>query len=363
MSRSIWVPRMLTEAQQLHQFDATMEALGELEMAMLRIIAHQLAEYAESPENGSYGLTEGLSAALRYHRDKIAQQAHDDMAEGFRRNAETDLRDAHATAEAAEWARTEAGRIAQRAMADTRMTVEQMLTRMQQAARHGYYDAAREAARVAPRTGYREALRMAVENLGRNGITEYSYRRRNGQVVKVPVDVAVRRELGRSGKARQTAQSLDIADRTGVDLVDVSFCADARQSHAVWQGQRYQLRGSDKYPNFYAACLVGDLVEGYGGYNCHHTLRLVHDEQDPFGFRDPLEGTGYTNEQVRDLTTKQRQLENAIRKAKRASETLQAAGMDARDAKKAVRLYQAQMRELISAHPRVLHRDRWREQI
>lgn len=356
---------MLTEDEQRHQFDPTMAALAALELAMLGVIAHELLSHPDDPEAGAFGLAAGLAKALSDHRSSVMDNAHNDMAWGFHRNAERDIQDSHAEGAVADWARTEAGRIAAEAEEYTQLTLDQLLERMREAARQSYYETAREAARQAPRCGYPEAMKRAISALAREGITEYTYTRADGTVVHVPVDVAVRRELVRSGKSRQDKQQLDLAKRTGVNLVDVSFCGDARESHAVWQGKRYQLNGSGKYPNFYDACHVGDMVEGFGGYNCHHTLKLRFSDDDPFYFDDPLEGTGYTNEEVRKLTTKQRRLENHIRKAKREVQTLEKLGLDASDAKAEVRYYQKKIRDLVSEHKSVLSRDskRWREQI
>lgn len=354
---------MLTEEDKFRLYAGTTLAFEDLEAAIIALIAGKLLSDGPNGDYISGGVFIAIEAAkiIQQHRDRIYQAMASDFGQAFGKNAKTDIADAHGSAADYDWAKTEAGRIAQEAMQDASRGVEKLLQDIRDAARKGYYETARAAKRYVNVVGYENALHTAVEALGKQGITAYTYTRKDGTVVRVPVDVGIRREMTRAGKDRFDRQQEDIARRTGCQYVDVSICADARESHAIWQGQRYQLEGSGRYPNFAEACHLGDLVDGYGGYNCHHTRRLVYDPDAAYGFTDPLAGMGYTNEQVRELTTQQRKLENEIRKAKRTRIALDSAGCDTADVNRSIRGYQARLRNLIGENHAVLRREPWRE--
>lgn len=361
---------MLTEDEKKNLFSSSIKAFRDLEEGLIALIAARLATDDDMLAGGVFVSIEAAKLIER-HRAKIYQAVSDDFSRAFKRNAETDIRDSfkarpESKAEkkaALDWSKTEAGKIAATAKIDARQGVEKLLQSIRQEARQGYYEAAQAAKRYSNHVGYENALKTAVRALAENGITAYTYTRKDGVVVRVPVDVGIRRELTRAGMDRFDQQQTDIAKRTGARYVDVSFCADARQSHAAWQGQRYNLEGTGPYQNFYTACLVGDMVEGYGGYNCHHTRSLVYSTDEKFRFKDELEGTGYTNEQVRELTTKQRNLENEIRKAKRIKAAYQEIGADTREINAKITTCQREIRQLVSANQAVMKRAPWREQI
>lgn len=364
---------MLTEDEKRRLYDGTVLALDALELALLYIVAKRLFEDGENPDLLQGGVFVSIQAArvVARHRQKVYDAVEGDYRKAFARNAATDIRDSFKARpeskdekrEALAWANTEAGRIAKQAVQESRQGVEKILTGIREGARQGYYATAMEAARMSNVVGYEKALQAAVKGLARNGITAYTYRRKDGTSVRVPADVGIRRALTRAGKDRFDRQQSDIAKRTGARYVDVSYCADARVSHALWEGKRYCLDGSSPYPNFDVACRVGDPVEGYGGYNCHHTRSLVYFEDEPFRFSDPLEGTGYTKEEARALTSQQRALENEVRKAKREKAALQAIGADVKGQSAEIRNRQAQIRRLVSENPGILRREPWREKI
>lgn len=359
---------MLTEDESRHLSDGTEEAVRALEMALLLLVAHGLLsgdprELIEGAGVASAELLIGISSAAGKARDGILDAASNDLHRAAVKNATSEDVAGLMDRETRAWAKSEAGKIAQEAMDDVRLSLSQMVDGMAQSARQGYGEALRYARRIANRYGHEKAMEMAVTEMARNGITAYSYTRKDGTVVRVPADVAVRREITRAGKDRYDAQQDDIAKRLGANYYDVSFCPDARESHAQWQGKRYQIQGSGKYPNFATACHVGDPVDGYGGYNCHHTRAIVKNPDEKFKFRDTLKGTGYTNEQVRELTAKQRRLENDIRKQKRAKAALEADGRDVSGINRAIRDDQAQLRQLIGDNSKVLRRQPWRERL
>ena len=163
--------------------------------------------------------------------------------------------------------------------------------------------------------------------------------------------------------ARRKEQTLAIAKSTGANMVEVSTTAGARKSHAEWQGKRYLLRGSSaKYPNFYKACHKGDPVDGIGGYNCRHQV-AVSREGDPPRFRDPLEGTGYTQEQARKALTQQRCMENDLRRMKRQREVMRQNGLSTKDLDAKIKALDKRLDAHVSKHSKILRRDKHRESI
>lgn len=353
---------MLTEDDQRRAYNNSVNAFDYLEAALIAIIIEELVKGTDILDGG-VAVSIAAMKAIQQHRKAIYNAIQADYSHAFTKNATTDIRNIHAGKEAMNWAKTEAGKIAAQALKDSQQGVEKLLMQIREGARQGYYQAAREAARAVNVVGYENALKSAVKALGERGITAYTYVRKDGVIVRVPVDVGIRRELTRGGKDRFYRQQLDIAKHTGANYVDVSICSDARESHAIWQGKRYQLVGSGKYPNFAIACHEGDPVDGYGGYNCHHTIALVYDPNQKFSFDDPLAGTGYTTEEVRKLTTKQRNLENEKRKLVRQKKALEQ--IDEKDKQLNARIsdYNKQLRELINQNSRVLKRQPWREKV
>ncbi len=235
--------------------------------------------------------------------------------------------------------------------------INAMLGNMAANAASVYYPAAVNAGTRARTIGMKAAQKEAVESLGKTGIAAYTTS--NGR--NVPVDVGVRMHMNDAMRERQLSQTIDIATKTGVGLVEVSTTVNPRPSHQEWQGKVYQLVGSGKYQNYYEACHVGDPVNGIAGYNCGHTIALYHEGKQKV-FADPLEGTGYTPEQARAVVSKQRALENGIRKAKRAKRLLESQGMDSSDVSKTISASQKQIREIVERYP-FTRRARWREAV
>lgn len=229
--------------------------------------------------------------------------------------------------------------------------------------RRAYLDAARKAAHNVDRIGTKQAVKDAVVELAQRGITCYEYTRKDGVIVQVPVDVGIRRAIKSNDNLQDRATAtLHAAART-TGLVEVSTTAGARKSHAKWQGKVYQLEGSSKeYPNFYKACKWGDPVDGILGYNCGHRFRPYYPAMGK-QYKDPLEGTDYTNEQVRELKTTQRKYENDIRKLKREREVLRKCGLDTKDVNVKIKAKEAQLNKFIDDNSQVLRRERWRETI
>lgn len=229
-------------------------------------------------------------------------------------------------------------------------------------ARQQYLQAAREAARNVDRYG-EKAIHEAVAKLAQKGITAYTYTRKDGVVVRVPVDVGIRRAMqSNDNLVSRGENTLNVAAKTS-GLVEVNKTTGARPSHAKWQGKVYQLDGSSsRYANFYEACKWGDPVEGIGGYYCQHRFRVYYPSMGK-QFSDPLKGTGYTNAEARELKSRQRALENDLRKLKRERETLKSLGLDTKAVNGKIRVKSGQLKDLIGENSAILKREVWRETI
>ena len=354
-----------------HDSDESRGAFAALEAALLAAAARALLRLGslgpKTVNKGAVFLQRDLAAVESEHRDKIDRAIRRDIQGAMILSALDDLKGAFAEVpkgnaeEAIASAKKAAGTAYGAAIGDTGI----FSRNMRRSAVTGYQAAAAKARGRVAVVGYDRAMEEAVTELARQGLTAYTYERKgpNGkQTVKVPVDVGIRRAIHNSGKQHQMEQMLRLAERTGANLVEVSWTGNPRESHHKWEGKIYQLKGSGPYPNFYRVCKVGDKVDGIGGYNCGHKATIYH-EGGPRRFSDPLEGTGYTAEEASRLTSQQARLENEVRKEKRVAEVLEANGMDSTEARHRVRMRQKQLRELIAEHPKVLKRRSWRESI
>ena len=226
-----------------------------------------------------------------------------------------------------------------------------------------YMQAANQAARRAGQIGREEALREAIAKLAEQDVTGYTYSRKDGTEVRVSADVGIRRMINDEMRNTRIDQVVSLARRAGQDLVEVSSTPNARKSHAEWQGKVYSLTGATRgYKRFDIACHVGDLVDGIGGYNCGHTVSIYHGERHS-SFNDPLEGTGLTTEEAREIIATQRKLENELRKLKRAKEILQSEGYKATDINARMRTKIDQLNKLQAADPDIVRRQAYRENI
>ena len=162
------------------------------------------------------------------------------------------------------------------------------------------------------------------------------------------------------GDARLTQQVFDIAGQLGDNLVEVSFTMAPRESHAEWEGQVYQINGAGEYQNFYVACKYGDPVDGYGGYNCGHSVSIFRGYR---SFKDPTAGTGYTKEEAYALTQRQRYLENEMRKDKRERDVLASIGYPTQDVSARLAYHKRQLDNLVAEHSQVLVNQTWRTRV
>ena len=181
---------------------------------------------------------------------------------------------------------------------------------------------------------YATAIKNAVQNLADAGIT---LKDKAGR--KVQLEVAVRRNVMTG--IQQTANSVnrDIEEYLGCDGYEVTAHLGARPTHAEAQGKQYALNEEDSKK--YNIGLWADVEDLWKEYNCRHTY---------FGIILGVSEPKCTNKELKEYkdatvehngekilyyeaTQKQRQLENAIRKTKRAIQTLEKEGEDTKASK------------------------------
>lgn len=181
---------------------------------------------------------------------------------------------------------------------------------------------------------YNTAINATVQQLADEGIT---LKDKLGR--KVQLEVAVRRNV-LSG-IHETANNInrDIEKDLGCDGYEVTAHIGARPSHAVAQGKQYAISNADAKK--YSLGLWSDVSDLWQEYNCRHTYFGII-----LGVSEPV----YSNQELKQFknatvtlsgeqipyykaTQKQRQLENEIRKQKRAVQILEKAGQDTKNAK------------------------------
>lgn len=209
-----------------------------------------------------------------------------------------------------------------------------------------------------------EAMRTAIKQLAADGVQTIEYQ--SGR--KLGIEAAVR--LCVSTGANQTVAKMQEAraEEMGCDLVEVTAHAGARPEHAKWQGGIYSRSGkSQKYPSLRRVTGYGTAA-GLCGCHCRHS------------FRPYIEGMPrrYTEEQLKAYEEKtreyngqklteyearqqQRKIERNIRRWKRESAAMQAAGLDTGESAARLKHWQAVQKDFLSQTG--LKRQTGREQV
>lgn len=167
-----------------------------------------------------------------------------------------------------------------------------------------------------------QAARGVINELGQKGYTCYNY----ASGARTSLEAATRRALI-TGLNQTTARlQLTRAEEMHTNLVEVSSHAGARPTHAVWQGQVYQLSGNSlKYKNFYDATDYG-TGDGLCGWNCYHNFYpYIEGISTPSFERNPARRLGISNDELYAQTQQQRALERKVRESRRECQTLDAA--------------------------------------
>ncbi len=156
-----------------------------------------------------------------------------------------------------------------------------------------------------------EAIYSAVAELADKGIYTVSYK--SGRTDQA--DVAVRRAVITGIGQTAGRMQLELAEEMGCDLVEVTSHMGARPSHALWQGKIYSISGkSKKYPKLSTATSYGTGA-GLKGWNCRHDFYPFFEG---LSERASLPKDIKENQKEYELSQKQRGMERAIRKSKRA---------------------------------------------
>lgn len=157
------------------------------------------------------------------------------------------------------------------------------------------------------------AIHRAINDLARGGYESIAYP--SGHIDRV--ETVVRRAV--TTGVNQTCAKLTLERMYDMecDLVEVSSHAGARPSHSEWQGRIYCINGRrGRYDDFYSATGYGD-GDGLCGWNCRHSFFPYFEGLSTRSFEhDPARHTGKTNDEIYEESQRQRQLENAVRKAK-----------------------------------------------
>lgn len=176
---------------------------------------------------------------------------------------------------------------------------------------------------------YATAINNTCQELANKGITLKDKLGRD-----VQLEVAVRRNV-LSG-IHETANNInrDIEDYLGCDGYEVTAHIGARPTHAEAQGKQYAINKEDATK--YKVGLWSDVSSLWEEYNCRHTyFGIILGVSEPAYEKDELKELKNATVTLNgkevpyyEATQKQRQIENAIRKQKRAMQTLERAGQD-----------------------------------
>lgn len=193
---------------------------------------------------------------------------------------------------------------------------------------------------------YQSAINNTCKNLADKGITLKDKLGRN-----VQLEVAVRRNIMYGIQSTANNINKDLDDYLGCDGYEVTAHTGARPSHAEAQGKQYAINKKDA--DKYGIGLWSDVSDLWEEYNCRHTYSGII-----LGISEPK----YTAKELKEMqdakinfngkemsyyegTQRQRQLENAIRKQKRAVQTLEKANMDSTISKSKLAKLQKQYKD------------------
>lgn len=207
---------------------------------------------------------------------------------------------------------------------------------------------------------YQEVVKWGIKELTQKGVASITYPTGHTDYL----DTAYRRATLTG--LNQTALQLQVRrmQEVGTEFVIVTSHAGARPAHALWQGQVFQLVGNDKYPNFYGVTGYGTGA-GLGGWNCRHSFYPyypgVTTDADSTDYLESLNSVTVDGKKISlyDALQMQRNIERTIRKWKREYSGLDAAGVDAMQAKQKILAWQAKQRGFLKETG--LHRDYFRE--
>lgn len=364
---------MLNERQLRHLLEDAERIFGEAAYALLDVLCAQAKDAILHGDN----VPALYQQAYQIYRDRLGdgwtreavEAASEAVRKALARNLTQDLRGVKATLEDLPLSLRAT---LERSVANSIRGVVNIVWRdnlsMATAARTNYYSiVGRYVAMVnSGAINREEGVRRGVSALADRGVEVIDY----ASGVRSQADVAMRRHLYTQTYQSMARYTEELCLGYGVEYVEVDRTSAPRPSHARWEGRVYKLQGSEPgYPNFYEATgykgLRGpntSLADRLGGVNCGHTFAPYYPSVDePHYADDP-----YTPEQKQeryDLTQRQRYYERQVRRWKRRSMLMEGNGVDATAERARVRSYESKIRDLVSANPGVLARDRRREKV
>lgn len=178
-----------------------------------------------------------------------------------------------------------------------------------------------------------KAMHKAVRELSRGGLSipfvTYKDEKTGKTTVTNHVDVAVQRHL-RSLIGQGAAQlTFTRMQEAGIEFVEVSSHIGSRPSHCEWQGRCYHVGGAIevdgvRYEDFEFGTGYRGICGPYTalgdqllGVNCRHSFAPWVPGSPRAYHPDPESPSGLDNDEIYDLTQKQRYRERKIREAKR----------------------------------------------
>lgn len=194
-----------------------------------------------------------------------------------------------------------------------------------------------------------DAIKKACHKLGQSGVSVVTYENTTRKI-----DVYVRQELLYAQKQSYQDIQFKYASDNDITVFETDAHPDARPTHQVWQGQRWDTTG-ELYPTF------EELSHGNGDYNDYNCLHVV----DPVANPDaPLR---YTENQLKNINTKpfdfrgktydgyeakqrMRYLERQIRACKREKNLLDKKGLDNTKVSQKLKNWQSEYSQFCKAY-------------
>ncbi len=206
------------------------------------------------------------------------------------------------------------------------------------------------------------AVRDAVKEISAAGVSAAKYASGRTDTLEVAVRRAVVTGINQcAGRAQ-----LKLAQELGCEFMEITAHADARPSHAVWQGQIVSLEGREGYLS------LDDVgygrVDGIFGVNCRHGWGPWREGAACAWSEDKLRELNepkyeYNGQKLTayEASQTQRNIERNIRRWKREYTAMKAAGQDTTEASVKLRQWQEKQRDFLSQTG--LKRQSAREQI
>lgn len=170
----------------------------------------------------------------------------------------------------------------------------------------------------------RDVMERAVSKLGDQRLQTIDY----ASGISTRIDAAVRRHVVTQLNQTATRLTEQRCEEFGHDLVATTAHFGARPTHAPWQGKVFSRTGSsERYPNLVESTGYG-TVTGLCGANCNHTFYPYAEGLTQLQTQPEFDEYGRTNDEVYDLTQKQRRRELNIRRTKEKIALGQSRGLE-----------------------------------